>query len=169
MSKKILLISDTHSYLDSKIINLIPKCDELWHAGDIGNVITEDYLPENVVFRAVYGNIDDNNNQLKYPEILLFDAEGITVLIKHIGGTPGRYKKDVKMLLLAHKPAIFICGHSHILVIKKDEEFGHWHINPGAAGHEGFHTLRTALWLELDNKKISKIDVLQLGKRGIKN
>ena len=163
--KKIAIISDTHGNIDDNAINHIKKCDELWHAGDIGNIKILEYLETIITTRAVYGNIDGTEIRKICPENLFFECEGIKVLITHIGGRPGKYNKRVQKLLTKKKPNIFICGHSHILIVKKDIVFDTLHINPGALGKEGFHKFRTMVLIEIENKKIIDLKAIDFGKR----
>ncbi|MDJ1506733.1 metallophosphoesterase family protein [Xanthocytophaga agilis] len=164
---KIGLISDTHSFLDSKVFDYFQHCDEIWHAGDIGEpeVITqlENFKP----VRAVYGNIDAPEIRQKYPENQRFVCENSDIWITHIGGHPPRYNPKVLKLLKDNPPNIFICGHSHILRVMPDQQFGNFiYMNPGAAGQEGFHSIRTILRFDLENKKIFNLEAIELGKRG---
>ena len=163
--KKIAIISDTHGYIDEEAINHIKKCDELWHAGDIGNIKVLDYLQNIIDTKAVYGNIDCAEIRKDCPENLFFKCEGINILITHIGGRPEKYNQRVKNLLLTKKPDIFICGHSHILIVKKDKKFNLLHINPGALGKEGFHKFRTMILLKIENKNIIDLKAIDFGKR----
>ena len=162
--KKVAIISDSHGYLDQKVINHLKKCDEVWHAGDIGNIKILNLLDGITNIKAVFGNIDGQKIRINCPENLLFYCEGIKIFMTHIGGRPGKYTQRVKKLLNLHKPDIFITGHSHILVVKKDIEYSHLHINPGAIGKEGFHKFRTMIITEISNKKIQKLDVIQFTK-----
>ncbi len=164
---KIGLLSDTHGYLDPKIHSYFKDCDEVWHAGDVGefSLITE--LESFKVIRGVYGNIDDKSVQEKFPEDLRFECEGIQVWMTHIGGSPPHYNPRVKKVLKQHAPDLFICGHSHILRIKRDPTFNNMlYLNPGAAGNHGFHKIKTIVRFELNAKKIEKMEVIELGKRG---
>ena len=163
--KKIAIISDSHSYLDKSAINHIKKCDEVWHAGDIGNIKIIDDLQKIIKLRAVYGNIDGTEIRKICPENLFFNCEGINVLMTHIGGRPEKYNKRARNLLVTKKPDIFICGHSHILIVKKDNKFNLLHINPGAIGKEGFHKFRTMILLEIENKNIIDLKAIDFGKR----
>jgi uncharacterized protein len=163
---KIGLLSDTHSYLDPKIFEYFAACDEIWHAGDIGYGVIED-LESFKPVRVVYGNIDDLNFQQKYPEDIWFKAEGFTVLMTHIGGAPPNYNPRVKKLLQSKIPDIFICGHSHILRVKKDPQYNNMlYINPGAAGNHGLHPIKTMIRFEIMGKEIRNMEVIELGKRG---
>jgi len=162
--KKIAIISDSHGFLDQKIINHIKKCDELWHAGDIGNINTLDYLEKIINIKAVYGNIDGQKIRARCPENLFFNCEGINVLMTHIAGKPGKYTQRVKKIIQKQKPNLFICGHSHILLVKRDLEYNHLHINPGAIGKEGFHKYRTMIIADINDKQIQNLNVVQFKK-----
>ncbi len=161
------LLSDTHSVLDSKVFEHFKDCDEIWHAGDIGDAEVADRLEKFKPFRAVYGNIDDKNLQARFPEDLWFDCEGMKVWMTHIGGAPPNYNPRIKKILKERIPTIFICGHSHILRVKKDEKLDMLYINPGAAGNHGFHAMKTIIRMEIAEAKIKKMEVVELGKRGV--
>jgi len=164
---KIGLLSDTHSHLDPKVFTYFKDCDELWHAGDIGEVRLMEELERFKPVRAVFGNIDDKTIQSRFPEDLRFFCEGLDVWITHIGGSPPKYNARVKKLLKENAPELFICGHSHILSIKRDANFNNMlYLNPGAAGNEGFHKIKTLVRFEVHEKKIEKMEVIELGKRG---
>lgn len=163
--KKILLISDTHSYLDPKLIKHIDSSDEVWHAGDIGNVSLCDEILKNKSLKAVFGNIDDDKIRSRYPENLFFKCEQVKVFITHIGGYPGKYPSRIKKTLLDNRPNLFICGHSHILKVIFDKEFNLLHINPGACGNHGFHIIKTAIKFEIDNEEIKNLAIIELGNR----
>lgn len=163
---KIGLISDTHSYLDPKVFEYFKECDEIWHAGDIGDKQVADQLEKFKPLRAVFGNIDDKAMQARYPEDLWFTCEGLTIWMTHIGGAPPNYNPRIKKLLKEKTPDVFICGHSHILRVKKDPAFNMLYINPGAAGNHGFHSIKTLIRFEINTKIISKLEVIELGKRG---
>jgi uncharacterized protein len=164
--KRIGLLSDTHSSLDSNVLDYFSECDEIWHAGDIGNVEIADKLEAFKPFRAVYGNIDGANLRVRYPLDLRFDCEGLDVLMTHIGGYPSKYQKRVRDILLQNPPKLFICGHSHILKIMPDKQFNLLHINPGACGNEGFHQVKTIIRFTIENSIIKDLEVIELGKRG---
>ena len=164
--KKIGLLSDTHGYLDQKIKKYFAEVDEIWHAGDIGNVAVSDALEKIKPLRAVFGNIDGHKLRKIHPEILDFSCEGVSVIITHIGGYPGRYNPKIRVLLDEKKPQLFICGHSHILKVMNDSKRGILHMNPGACGKAGFHKIRTMLRFELQNGKIENLEVIELGLRG---
>lgn len=163
---RIGLLSDTHSYLDEKIFDYFKECDEIWHAGDIGSFEVVDRLEAFRPLRAVYGNIDDHKMRRQYPEDLRFECEGLDVLMTHIGGYPGRYKKRVRELIAENPPGLFICGHSHILKIMPDEKHKLIHINPGACGNHGFHKIKTLVRFSIDNGKLKDVEVIELGRRG---
>ena len=164
---KIGLISDTHGYLDNKVFDHFKACDEVWHAGDIGelNVATE--LEKFKPFRAVFGNIDDKDLQVRYPEDLRFRCEALDIWITHIGGVPPKYNPRVKKLMKENPPDIFICGHSHILRIMKDPALKNMlYINPGAAGNQGFHHMKTLVRFDILYSEIKNLEVIEIGKRG---
>jgi putative phosphoesterase len=164
---KIGLLSDTHGYLDKKIFHYFAGCDELWHAGDIGDVSVADELELFKPLKAVFGNIDDKDLQTRFPEDLYFNCEGLNVWITHIGGAPPNYNPRVKKILKQNTPNIFICGHSHILRIKKDPSLNNMlYINPGAAGNQGFHPVKTLVRFEISGREIKNLEVIELGKRG---
>ncbi len=159
---KIGLISDTHGFLDPRLFDLFREADQVWHAGDIGS---EDVLTDLENFkpcRAVYGNIDDWGIRARVPEHQRFKCEEVDVWITHIGGYPGRYAPQVKQALLGNPPALFICGHSHILKVMYDKNIDCLHMNPGAAGKNGFQNVRTALRFVIDKDKIKDLEVIEL-------
>lgn len=162
------LISDTHSFLDPKVFEYFRPCDEIWHAGDIGTASLADELSKFRPLKAVYGNIDDKGLQERFPEDLWMQVEGVTVLMTHIGGAPPNYNPRVKKLLKERTPGLFICGHSHILRIKRDAAHGNMlYVNPGAAGQHGFHTVKTIVRFEIVAGEIKNMEVIELGKRGL--
>jgi putative phosphoesterase len=164
---KIGLLSDTHGYIDPKIFDYFKDCDEIWHGGDIGDIHTANQLEAFKPLKAVYGNIDDKNLQIRFPEDLRFICGGLSVWITHIGGTPPKYNPRVRKLLAFETPDIFICGHSHILRIKRDPTCNNMlYINPGAAGNHGFHHTKTILRFSIDGKEIKDMEAIELGKRG---
>lgn len=164
---KIGLLSDTHNFLDPKVFQHFSGCDEIWHAGDIGDLSLMAQLEAFKPSRAVFGNIDDKRLQVKYPEDLFFECEGLKILITHIGGKPPTYNPRAKKLITSHRPDIFICGHSHMLLIKRDETQNKMlFINPGAAGNHGFHNMKTIVRFELINSAVRNMEVIELGKRG---
>lgn len=163
--KKILLLSDTHGYLDEHILRYVNQVDEVWHAGDIGHHGVTDQIAQLKPLKVVYGNIDDNTLRSEYPKDLHFECEGMRVWMTHIGGRPPRYAKGIIDLLKSNKPHIFVCGHSHILKVYFDKTQGVLYLNPGAAGIRGIHTIRTMLRFEIDQAKIKKMEVIELNSR----
>jgi putative phosphoesterase len=167
---KIGLLSDTHGFLDPKVFDHFKHCDELWHAGDIGEASVADQLESFKPLKAVFGNIDDKTLQVRFPEDLFMMCEGVTVLITHIGGTPPYYTPRIKKLLKEKAPDLFICGHSHILRVKRDAAFNNMlYLNPGAAGNQGFHQIKTIVRFDILKKEIKNMEVIELGKRGAIN
>lgn len=161
---RIGLISDTHGEISNKILDFLKDCDEVWHAGDIGNHLLPDILEKAFTFRAVYGNIDDARIYGRFPEYLSFQCEDISVVMIHIGGYPGRYSPKAKKLIQEINPDLFISGHSHILKIIYDQEYRLLHMNPGSAGRYGIHQLVTAIRFEINGKLIEKVDIFELKK-----
>ncbi len=162
--KKIGIISDTHSYLTDEIFDFFKDVDEIWHAGDIGSFETAKKLAKFKPMRAVYGNIDGQDIRAYTREHQRFTIEGLNVWITHIGGYPGRYDRRVVPEIFKNPPDIFISGHSHILKIMNDKKLNLLHINPGAFGLSGWHKVRTAVRLVLDNKNIKDLEILELPK-----
>lgn len=163
---KILLLSDTHGYIDDLILAYAQEADEIWHAGDIGNIAIAERLQSVKPVRAVYGNIDGREVRMTYPLDNRFTIEGIDVYMTHIGGYPGRYEPRVKKILTTLPPHLFICGHSHILRVMRDPTLGTLCMNPGAAGVEGFHKMRTMIRFSIAEGKILQPEVIELGARG---
>jgi len=163
--KKITILSDTHSFLDPKIIKWIKDCDEIWHAGDFGYSNSIKKFIQNYKIRGVYGNIDGQEIRKIYPKIQKFECEKTKVLMTHIGGYPKRYNQDIEKHIQEYQPDLYICGHSHILKVMCDNHYNLLHINPGAAGKEGFHKKRTIVLLKIDGNKIFDIHVVELGER----
>lgn len=159
--KNILLLSDTHGYIDEAILKHVAWADEVWHAGDIGDLSVTDTIKQLKPLRAVYGNIDDARARLEFPLDQRFLCEDIDVWITHIGGYPGRYDHRVKSVLNEHPPTLFICGHSHILKVMRDPKLGLLHMNPGAAGIHGFHQARTLLRFQVDGKDLKNLEVIE--------
>lgn len=163
---KIGLLSDTHSFLDPKVFDYFQACDEIWHGGDFGIGVLEQ-LESFKPIRAVFGNIDDLELRTRLPEDLWFTCEGLSVFMTHIGGAPPNYNPRVNKILSARIPDIFICGHSHILRIKKDASYKNMlYLNPGAAGNHGFHSVKTLVRFEISGTEIKNMEVIELGKRG---
>lgn len=163
--KQIGLLSDTHSYFEEKVLPYFKDCDEIWHAGDFGNSEVVNKLKSIKPLRGAYGNIDGNDIRAEFPEELIFNCEGVKVFIKHIGGYPGRYAPGVKNKIILEKPQLFISGHSHILKIMFDDKLQCLHINPGAAGKEGWHKVKTIVLFNIDGTEIKNCKVVELGKR----
>lgn len=164
--KNILLISDTHSHLDSVLLKHIAAADEVWHAGDIGNIaLVTDEIKKLKPIRAVYGNIDDADARKEFPKNLIFTCEDVKVFITHICGQPTNYLKEVKDVLLEEKPKLFICGHSHILKVMYQQQYDVLHMNPGACGVHGFHQIKTVLRFVIDGSEIKDLAVIELGNR----
>ena len=162
---KILLLSDTHSYLDDDILKYVKQADEVWHAGDIGDLKVTDTIKKLKPLRAVYGNIDDDKARLEYPENNRFMCEDIDVWITHIGGYPPKYNMRTREEIKKNPPKIFISGHSHILKVVPDKRYNLIHMNPGAVGKHGFHKVRTMLRFTIDGKKIENLEVIEFPKR----
>ncbi|MCX6333627.1 MAG: metallophosphoesterase family protein [Bacteroidia bacterium] len=163
---KIGLISDTHGWIHPKLFEFFRDVDEIWHAGDIGNIETADALAAFKPLKAVYGNIDNATVRRAFKEHLIFKAEEVRVWITHIGGTPGHYDQRVKPRIYEDPPDIFMCGHSHIARVQNDPKAGFLYINPGSAGYQGFHIYMTAMILSVDGSKIHDLQVIELGERG---
>lgn len=164
--KKILLLSDTHGYLDDAILEHVKDADEVWHAGDIGTVNVSDQISKIKPLKGVYGNIDDHVIRKIFPLTNIFECEGLKVSMIHIGGYPGRYAATVKEFIKQSNPQLFICGHSHILRVMRDPQFNLLHMNPGAAGIHGFHKVRTMIRFKVESAKIKDVEVIELGLRG---
>ena len=163
--KKILLLSDTHGHIDDTILKYAGQADEIWHAGDIGDLSVTDALSEKSVLRAVYGNIDNHTIRKEFPLHQRFKCEEVDVWMTHIGGYPGRYSPVVKDEIDRSPPRLFISGHSHILKVMNDKNLGLLHMNPGACGKYGFHQIRTMLRFIIDGEEIKALEVIELGKR----
>ena len=159
------ILSDTHGYLHPKIFEFFSAVDELWHAGDIGNLKTADELAAFKPLKAVYGNIDDTEVRMTHPLVQIFIAEQVKVLITHIAGTSRSYSDEVKQLININQPGILVCGHSHILKVKYQQKEKLLHINPGAAGVSGFHHVITMIRLEIDGSQIQNLEVLELPRK----
>jgi len=160
--KKILLLSDTHSYIDDHILAHVQEADEVWHAGDIGDLRVTDALKKIKPLRAVYGNIDDTKARQEFSLNNRFICEDVDVWITHIGGYPGRYSPAIREEIRSNPPKLFICGHSHILKVMPDKKLGLLHMNPGAIGKHGFHKVRTMLRFTIADGKIDNLEVIQV-------
>lgn len=160
--KRIGILSDTHNYLDPQLFHFFDCCDEIWHAGDIGSPDVTDQLATFKPLRAVSGNIDGADLKRQYREICRFKCEEVDVLIKHIGGYPGKYDPSIRASLFANPPQLFVCGHSHILKIKYDRTLNMLCINPGAAGRHGWQLERTVVRLTIEGNKFTDCEVIKL-------
>ena len=163
---RVLLLSDTHGYMDERILNYVLEADEVWHAGDIGSFDVTDRISELKPLRAVHGNIDNSRIQTEFPRDQHFYCEDVSVWMTHIGGYPGRYTQRVREALTEIRPKIYICGHSHILKVLPDKKLDLIHMNPGACGRHGLHSMRTMLRFVIDGSEIKDLEVIELGKRG---
>ncbi|NNC83889.1 MAG: metallophosphoesterase family protein [Flavobacteriales bacterium] len=163
---RIGLISDTHGYMDERILHHLQGMDEIWHAGDIGDLSVTDALAAIAPLRGVYGNIDNAQIRAEFPLHQRFQIKGLKVWMTHIGGRPGNYDHRLRDQLYRDRPDLFICGHSHICLVKKDPAFGGIYLNPGAAGKHGFHKMRTLLRFTLQKGGLHQLEVVELGARG---
>lgn len=162
---KILLLSDTHSYIDDRILDYVQQADEVWHVGDIGEIEVTDKIKALKPLRAVYGNIDGTEARAEFPLDNRFVVAGLEVWMTHIGGYPNRYNPRIKEIIKENPPKLFISGHSHILKVQYDSKLQLLHMNPGAAGKHGFHQVRTMLRFEILQGEITNLEVVELGKR----
>jgi len=163
---KIGLISDTHGYLDPKIFEYFKDCDEIWHMGDFGTLEVSENLSNFKLLRGVYGNIDGQDIRIRHPLHQKFELEGMKIWMTHIGGYPGKYQPAIAKELTSNPPDIFLCGHSHILKVISDKKLNNMLcINPGAAGIHGFHHVKTIIRFDINNRKISNMQAIELGKR----
>jgi putative phosphoesterase len=162
---KILLLSDTHSFIDDQILKYVKQADEVWHAGDIGDLKVTDAIMKLKPLRAVYGNIDDAIARLEFPLHNRFLCEHVDVWITHIGGYPGKYNINIREDIKINPPKIFIAGHSHILKVQFDKKLQCLHLNPGAAGKHGFHKVRTMIRFEIDGSDIKNMEIIELEQR----
>ena len=163
---RIGLLSDTHSHLDETLFNHFADCDEIWHAGDVGNVKVIEELQSTHSVRGVFGNIDGQDVRSVFPEELRFQCAGLDVYMIHIGGYPGRYHQKVRQIMQIDPPKLYICGHSHILKVMYDRKYACLHMNPGACGHHGFHQMRTVIKFDIEDMKPCHAQVIELGLRG---
>jgi len=163
---RIGLLSDTHSFLDPELLPILSACDEIWHAGDVGNEEVANQLQSlGKSLKIVYGNIDGREIRLIAPQTLVWQVEQMKILMTHIGGYPGHYPSSIKQLLLKEKPDIFVCGHSHILKVIYDKQLSLLHINPGACGKHGFQKVRTMVRFAIDGDKVKEMAVIELSVR----
>jgi putative phosphoesterase len=165
---KVGLLSDTHGFLDDAVLSHFGGCDEIWHAGDVGAVEVLDRLGAVKQVRAVYGNVDGADVRACVREDLEWFVEGVRVYMTHIGGYPGRYDTRAKREIERRKPDLFICGHSHIVRVMRDAKLNLLHLNPGASGHSGWHTMRTAMRFSIARGKVEDVELIELGRRGQK-
>ena len=163
---RIGLLSDTHGFLDDAVFTYFAECDELWHAGDFGSVEVLRRLKEFKPTRGVYGNVDGAELRAELPFDADWECEGVRVYMTHIGGYPGAYDAKARKALTVRKPDLFICGHSHIMKVMRDPALGLLHMNPGACGHHGWHTMRTLLRFTVEAGKVSGVVAIELGPRG---
>ncbi|MCG8577937.1 MAG: metallophosphatase family protein [Flavobacteriales bacterium] len=163
--KKIGLMSDTHGYVDPKIYDYFKDVDEIWHAGDVGDLKVIEDLEKFKPIRGVYGNIDDHVVRAAWPKVQSFQLEEARILMTHIGGKPYRYNKEAHELIEKESPDVFICGHSHILLVQYDKNINSLWLNPGACGYKGFHKVKTLLRFEIHGKELKNMEVIELGPR----
>ena len=163
--KNILLLSDTHGFIDNQILKYVKLADEVWHAGDIGDIKVTDAITNIKPLRAVYGNIDNSEIRSEFPLDNRFMIDGVDIWITHIGGYPNRYNPRIKEELQRNPPDVFISGHSHILKVMYDKKLKLLHLNSGAAGKHGMHQIRTMLRFEIYNKNIKNLEIIELEKR----
>lgn len=156
------LISDTHHFLDEAVFKHFSNCDEIWHGGDFGTIAIAEKLAAFKPLKGVYGNIDGIDVRSKFPEQLVFKCEDVKVMMRHIGGYPPRYNPETKKEILIHHPQLFISGHSHILKIMFDDKLNCLHMNPGAAGKQGWHKVRTLIRFVIDGKDMKNCEVIEL-------
>lgn len=159
---RVSLLSDTHSYIDDQILKFCENTDEIWHAGDIGDLKVTNALKEVAPVKAVYGNIDNTEIRKEWPLHARFMAEGVDVWITHIGGYPGRYDRNVKPEIFENPPKLYITGHSHILKVMNDKKLGLLHMNPGAIGKHGLHKVRTMLRFKIEGDRIFDLEVVEV-------
>jgi putative phosphoesterase len=162
---KILLLSDTHNYIGDDIIKYVKQADEVWHAGDIGDLKVTDEIIKHKPLRAVYGNIDSAQIRVAFPEHHKFRCEKVDVWITHIGGYPNKYDVRVREDIKQNRPDLFICGHSHILKVMPDKKLDLLYMNPGAIGKYGLHKVRTMLRFEINGKKIQNLEVIEFSRK----
>jgi hypothetical protein len=162
---RIGLLSDTHGHCDDRMLHHLQKCDEIWHAGDVGDPLVLEQLEQVAPVKGVHGNIDGTDVRKTLPTNLRFKCEEVEVWITHIGGRAHRYDRFVRDELLKDAPDLFICGHSHILKVEFDKKLQMLYMNPGAAGRHGFHIMRTMLRFQIEGKNIGNLEVVELGQR----
>ena len=161
--KRIGLLSDTHSHFDKRCIKYFMECDEIWHAGDVGSIEVIEELEAFKPVRGVYGNIDDHIIRLAWPKVNAFECDGMKVCMTHIAGKPYKYTQDARAAIESHQPNIFVCGHSHILLVQFDKNINSLWLNPGACGYKGFHKVKTILRFTIDNGNVRDMEAIELG------
>ena len=159
------LISDTHGYLDDRILHHLKECDEIWHLGDVGDPTVLDQLEALAPLRGVHGNIDGTAVRKRLPAFDVLEFDALRILMIHIAGPMSRYSPECRKLITQHLPDVLICGHSHILKVKRDEKMGLMYINPGAAGRHGFHKVRTLCRFEVNSGRLEHFEAIELGPR----
>jgi len=162
---RIGLISDTHDFLDERVLDHFSDCNEIWHAGDFGPGVAMRLKEKSKIIKGVFGNIDEQEIRHEFPEQLVFNCEQVKVMIRHIGGSPPNYNPETRKELAIHKPQLFVSGHSHILKVIYDDKINCLHINPGAAGKQGWHKVRTIIRFAIDGPDIKNCEVIELGKK----
>lgn len=162
---RIGIISDTHNFLDETVLHHFADCQEIWHAGDFGTIAIAERLKDCKPLRGVFGNIDGQDIRSSFPEKQIWTCEEVRVYMTHIGGYPPKYNPATRKEIIANKPQLFICGHSHILKIIYDDQLGCLHINPGAAGNQGWHKIRTVVCLTIDGKEMRDCEVIELDRK----
>lgn len=163
--KHVILLSDTHCSLDERFFPHFQKADEIWHAGDIGDLSITDKLKDFSEIRAVWGNIDNQTIRSEFKRTLCFKCENVNVMMTHIGGYPGKYDKKILPIIQQRKPDLFISGHSHILKVMYDKEYKLLHMNPGAIGDFGIHKVKTILSFKIEDKEIKDLKVIEFPRR----
>ena len=164
---KIGLLSDTHGWLDERVVRFFADCAEVWHCGESGSLSVIEHLEQHCRVRAVHGNIDGGEVRMRFPELQVFECEGVKTVMTHIGGYPGHYDARIRSVLLKEQPKLFVCGHSHILKVMYDRTLGCLHVNPGAAGRYGFHKVCTAVRFLLEEGNVKDLEVLEFEKQYI--
>ncbi len=163
--RNILLLSDSHSYIDERILEYAENADEIWHCGDFGNINVVEELEKIKPLTGVYGNIDDAKIRAEFPEVNRFFCEEVEVLMIHIGGYPNKYTPLARKEISEKPPQLFISGHSHILKAMYDNQFKLLHLNPGACGKSGWHKVRTMMRFKIDKTEIKDLEIIELGTR----
>lgn len=162
--KHIILLSDSHGSLDERFFPYFEKADEIWHAGDIGDLTITDKLKEFSKLRAVWGNIDNQKIRSEFKKEIYFKCEDVKVMMTHIGGYPDKYNKRILPMIKKNKPNLFITGHSHILKVMYDKKNKLLHMNPGAIGNFGIHRVKTLLSFKINNDEIKDLNVIEFTK-----